>query len=189
MSTQSTLAARGKSPAQHRWRLIALFLCASTAAQESVTDNFVIGIAQNREVVVLPSAAASTQLTTASGPILAQSFETNSTRIHTVTFEGETFRASTPMEGPTSRIVFDPAQRKFVALLPSIRVELDDFSGLDSIANSLGAVRATPFESLGFAFIDLPEALHPVEAIEILGSLPDVGEATLRLRGPQIHWW
>ena len=174
---------------QHRWCLIALFLCASTTAQESVTNSFVIGTVQNREVVVLPSATASTRLTTASGPILAQSIETNSTRIHTVTFEGETFRASTPMEGPTSRIVFDPAQRKFVALLPSIRVELDDFSRLDSIADSLGAVRATPFEILGFAFIDLPEALHPVEAIEILGSLPDVGEATLRLRGPRIHWW
>ena len=174
---------------QHRWCLVALFLCASTAAQESVTDNFVVGTAQNREVVVLPSAAATAQLATASGPMLAQSFETDSARIHTVTFEGETFRASTPMEGPASRIVFDPAQRKFVALLPSIRVELDDFSGLDSIADSLGAVRATPFESLGFAFIDLPEALHPVEAIEMLGRLPEVGEASLRLRGPQIYLW
>lgn len=169
--------------------LIALFLCASAAAQQSVTDNFVIGTAQNREVIVLPAATASTQLATASGPILAQSSETGSTRIHTVTFEGETFRASTPMQGPTSRIVFDPAQRKFVALLPSIRVELDDFSRLDSIADSLGAVTATPFESLGFAVIELPESLHPVEAIELLGVLPGVSEASLRLRGPQIRLW
>lgn len=173
---------------RHGRCLIALFLCGSATAQEAVTDNFVLGNTGNREVVVLPAADASTQLAAASGPISAQSFETSSARIHSVSFEGETFRASTPLEGPMSRIVFDPAQRRFVPLLPSIRVELDDFSRLDSVADRLGAVEATPFESLGFAIIELPEALHPVEAIEMLSSLPEVGEASLRLRGPQVRW-
>ena len=183
------MAIRTSPLSRHQWRLIALFLCGSATAQESITDDFVIGTAQNREVVVLPAANASTQLATASGPMFAQSFETSSARIHSVSFEGETFRASTPLDGPLSRLVFDPGQRRFVALLPSVRVELSDFSQLISIADSLGAINATPFESLGFAFIELPEALHPVEAIEMLGGRPEVGEATLRLRGPRIRWW
>ena len=172
----------------YRWGLFALLLCGPAAAQQSITESHVIGTALNREVVVLPTAAASSQLTIASRPMFAQSFETSSARIHTVSFEGETFQAFTPLQGPTSRIVFDPAQRKFVALLPSIRVELDDFSRLDSVANSLGAIDAASFERLGFAIIELPRALHPVEAIEMLGRLPEVSAASLRLRGPRIRW-
>lgn len=166
-----------------------MFLCGLAAAQETITDNVVIGATVNREVVVLPVAAALTQIGTASGPMFTRSVETSSARIHTVSFEGETFRASTPLEGPASRIVFDPAQRKFAALLPSIRVELDDYSRLDVIAESLGAVDARAFERLGFAVIVLPETLHPVEAINSLTALEEGAEASLRLRGPRIRWW
>lgn len=183
------MTTRSIPTAPHRWCLIALFLCGPAAAQEAITDNFVIGATQNREVVVLPSAAASTQLGTASGTLFARSVETSSARIHTVSFEGETFRASTPLEGPASRIVFDPAQRRFAALLPSIRVELDDYSRLNAIAESLGAIDARAFERLGFAVIVLPETLHPAEAIESLSSLEEGAEASLRLRGPRIRWW
>lgn len=173
---------------RHRRCLMALLLCGSATAQEAVTDNFVLGTTGNREVVVLPATDTATQLATASGTLSAQSFETGTQRIHSVTFEGETFRASTPLEGPMSRIVFDPAQRRFVPLLPSIRVELDDFSRLDSVVSSLGAIDATPFESLGFAIIELPEALHPVEAIEMLSGSPEVGEASIRLLGSPLRW-
>ena len=175
--------------APHRWCLIGLILCGSAAAQVIITDNFAIGATLNREVIVLPSTAASAQIGAASGPMFARSVETSSARIHTVSFEGEAFRASTPLEGPASRIVFDPAQRRFAALLPSIRVELDDYSRLDAIAESLGAVDARAFERLGFAVIVLPEALHPAEAIERLAALEEGAEASLRLRGPRIRWW
>lgn len=147
-----------------------------------------MGISQGREVIVLPSATASMQMESEFGPILGQSYETNTGRVHVVSFEGETFQASTPMEGPSSRIVFDPAQRKFVALLPSIRIEIEGESSLESIVNLLGATGATPFENLGFAVIELPETLHPVEAIQLLAGLPEAPTATLRIRGPQIQW-
>ncbi len=183
------MATRPVPPAPQPWCLAALLLCGSAAAQDSIANNFIIGTAQNREVIVPLAANASAQLTTSAGPMFAQSAETGSVRMHTVSFGGETFRASTPLEGPASRIAFDPAQRRFVALLPSIRVEMNDFSRLDAIVDNLGATGATPFESLGFAVIELPEALHPAEAIEMLGSLPEAGEASLRLRGPRIRLW
>lgn len=170
-------------------------------AQAFVAERFTIERAQGRDVVAAASATAAGTAPTAAtatavvrmesefGPILAQAFETETTRIHTVSFDGETFRAATPKEGPASHIVFDPAQRKFVALLPSIRVELDDLARLDSIARSLGASEATGFESLGFAIIEFPRTRHPVEAVESLRALPGVVDASLRLQGPRIYLW
>ncbi len=173
-----------------RWPcwLFAVLLGASAAAQEFTPDQPAVFVAQGHDVVVMPSATASMRMESEFGPIQGRSFVSGSGRVHVVTFEGETFRASTPMEGPNSRIVFDPSQRKFAQLLPSIRLELEDYASLESIASLIGATNATAFESLGFAIIELPETLHPVEAIQMLGSHPEQPQATLRIRGPQIEW-
>ena len=174
----------------HRYCFLALALLLGTAAaaQEFTLDHPSVFIARGHDVVVMPSANASMQMESEFGSIRGRSYVSDTGRIHVVTFDGETFRASTPMDGPSSRIVFDPAQRKFVQLLPSIRVELEDYARLDAIAGLIGATRATAFESLGFAIVDLPETLHPVEAIEMLNSLPEQPKATLRIRAPDIQW-
>ncbi len=168
--------------------LVALLLGTAAAAQESAPERPAVFVAQGRDVVVMPSDTASMRAESEFGPIEGRSYATQTGRVHIVTFDGETFRAATPMDGPTSRIVFDPAQRKFVQLLPSIRVELKDYSRLDDIAGLIGATKATAFESLGFAIVDLPETLHPVEAIAMLDGLPDQPSASLRIRGPDIQW-
>ena len=93
-------------------------------------------------------------------------------------------RAATPLEGPASRIAFDPSRRTFAPLLPSIRVELDNEAQLESITELVGATRAVFFEKLGFAIIDLPETLHPLQAISRLESVSGLSRATIRLRGP-----
>ena len=159
-----------------------------TAAQDSVTSEFAVASADGREVVVAPSSAGTSWVDSSSGPILGESSETESSRLHVVHFEGQTYRAVTPLDGPASRSVFDPARRKFVALLPSIRVELDDFSRLDSIVVNLGAEGATGFERLGFAVIELPATLHPLEAIEMLEGASGIRGASLRMREPRIQW-
>ena len=178
----------GRLSAHWRGCLAALLLGASATAQQSVTDEYSIGSSQGREVVVLPSSDTSSRMDSAFGPILGQSVETAAGRVHTVSFEGETFQAATPLEGPASRIVFDPAQRKFVALLPSIRVGLGGAPDLNAIADLLDAVRVTPFENLGLAIVDLPEAMHPADAIELLKDFPGQPGASLRLRGPPVEW-
>ena len=166
----------------HRYCLLALLLGTAAAAQEFTLDQPSVFISRGHDVVVMPSATVSMQTESEFGPIQGRSYVSDTGRIHVVTFDGETFRASTPMDGPSSRIVFDPAQRKFVQLLPSIRVELEDYARLDAIAGLIGATRATAFESLGFAIVD------PVEAIEMLNSLPERPRATLRIRAPDIQW-
>ena len=69
-----------------------------------------------REVIVLSARAASQTASQAAAQtdtagFAAQSRETATQRIHVVTFQGETFTAATPLDGPWSRIVFDPARR------------------------------------------------------------------------------
>lgn len=179
---------RGYRRVRLLWAAFSLLFGAGATAQEFARDEFMIGTAQGREVVVVPTGTASMRTESEFGPISARSFEANSRRVHVVSFDGETFRAATPKEGPMSRIVFDPTQRKFVALLPSIRVELDGESSLDFIVEILGAIEATRFDNLGFAIIDLPDTLHPAMAIGMLASLPGQPRASLRLRGPQIQW-
>ena len=163
-------------------------------AQEPVdrpfpADGLRIVQAEGRNLVALPSYAGSADvLKTASAGFAAQSFEAAERRIHVVTYEGETFRAATPLEGPRSWIAFDPDRRAFASLLPSIRVELDAGLELDAVATEVGATGVTVFESLGFAIFDLPEDLHPADAVARAQALPGQADAAVRLRGPRIEW-
>ena len=109
-------------------------------------------------------------------------------RFHEVAFGGETFQAVTPLDGPYSRIVFDPSRRAFVQLLPSIRVESTGGAQLEAIARALGATDVTVFDRLGFAFLDLPANLHPAEAVARVRALPGSPGAAVRLRPPRLQW-
>lgn len=145
--------------------------------------------AEDRDLVVLPSRGGPANiLETVAGGFAAQSFEVGSRRMHVVTFEGETFRAATPIEGPRSWIAFDPDRRAFASLLPSIRVELDASLQLDTVVAEVGATDVTVFESLGFAILDLPEDLHPADAVARVQALAGSPDASVRLRGPRIEW-
>lgn len=143
---------------------------------------------QGRDVVLLPRAKSSESVRSAFGPVHARSVETRNRRIHTVSFGGQEYRAATPLEGPASRVAFDPARRKFVALLSSIRVEVNSRAQLDAIARVTGATRTTYIARLGVAFIALPESLHPIEAIERLQAVPGSPKGSIRLRRPPVKW-
>ncbi len=167
---------------------IALAASGSATAQEPGNGRYRIAASQGREVVVLPTTRSRGQVQVAQKSIAGRSFETDSQRIHVIYFEGKTFQAATPLEGPSSRIAFDPSRRAFAPLLPSIRVELDNEAQLESITELTGATKSVFFERLGFAIVELPETLHPVQAIERLKSASGQPKATIRLRGPPIEW-
>ena len=136
-----------------------LTLLVAAGSQPVATHEPGIASVQGRDVLVLASAPDSTQVDSAFGTLAAQAHDTSGKRVHLVSFEGETYRVSTPPQGPGSRIEFDPARRSFLALLPSVRIPL------------------TP---------GLPEELHPADAVARLSRLPGPAAATLRLRAPQI---
>ncbi len=175
--------------------LMALATAMPSAAQEPINRSFMadglaVVEAEGRDLVVLPSrAGAGGAMEAASGAfVVAQSFEADSRRIHVVAFEGETFTAATPKDGPRSWIAFDPDKRAFASLLPSVRVELDTGPNLDAIAAEVGATGVTILRSLGFAIVDLPDDLHPADAVARIRELPGQPEAAVRLRGPRIEW-
>ncbi|MDE0040256.1 MAG: hypothetical protein OXU77_22240 [Gammaproteobacteria bacterium] len=151
-------------------------------------------LAEGRELIVLGVSAGAEGVagrrdgTPAFAAFAAESYEIGSRRIHVVAYDGETYRAAAPKEGPRSRIVFDPERRRFRSLLPSIRVELDGNVAVETVAEALGARRATRFDSLGFAVFDLPSDLHPAEAVARVREMPGAPAAAVRLRRPRIDW-
>ena len=165
---------------------LTLLLSPSVAAQTLTDGAARVTAAGDREVIVLSAPQAVAQTPVAG--FATQSHETATQRIHVVLFEGETFRAATPLDGPGSRLVFDPARRTFVALLPSIRVELSAAVPVESIAAEVDATGVTLFESLGFAIVELPDDLHPADAVARISGAHGAGIASVRLRGPPIEW-
>ena len=175
------------SPISLVW--LTLLMSAPVAAQTLTDGAARIAPAGGREVIVLfaPPASQAVAPSDVAG-FAAQSHETATQRIHVVTFQGGTFRAATPLAGAGSRIVFDPVRRTFAPLLQSIRVELGGGAPIDAIAAEVGAAAITVFESLGFAILELPEDLHPADAVARVSSAYGGGIASVRLRAPRIQW-
>ena len=172
-------AVRGQEEAHPQW----------PAAAEAVP----VVVAEGRTLAVLRAADETgvgrpSSLAVASATAAARSFETASHRIHEVAVDGEIYRAATPLEGPRSRIVFDPVRRKFASLLPSIRLELGTDVDAEAVGDAIGALQVTVFMRLGFAVLDLPGDLHPADAVDRVRQLPGRAEASVRLRGPPLEW-
>ena len=168
---------------------VCLLLDMPVAAQEPAAGAIRMFAAEGRQMIALaPGAYASEAPPASYGGLAVQSFETASRRIYVVSMSGETYRAAAPLDGPRSRIAFDPARRTFASLLPSIRVELSPGVDIDAVLQALGADESTVFESLGFAIVGLPAELHPAEAVARLQVLPGQPAAAVRLRGPRIEW-
>ena len=196
-SDMTSLFPASESTVRHAFALpllLALATAIPAAAEAPIdwpfaTDGLHVVEAEGRGLVVLPSSAGiQDDREAASGDFVARSFDADSRRIHVVTFEGETFTAATPLDGPRSWIAFDPGQRAFASLLPSVRVELDAGLNLEAIAAEVGATGVTVLRSLGFAIVDLPDDVHPADAVARIQELPGQPEAAVRLRGPRIEW-
>ena len=164
----------------------------NAAESELAGDRLRIVAAEGRELVALPPYSGGPDVAQALpvsvGGLVVQSYEMASRRMHVVIFEGETFRASTPMDGSRSWLAFDPARRAFAALSPSLRIELNEGVDLDAVADAVGATGIAVFDSLGFAVVGLPEGLHPADAESLVRNLSGSPDAAVRLRAPQIQW-
>lgn len=142
----------------------------------------------HRQVLFLSPGTAAAESRAGAHPIRARTLETATHRIHVVDYQGETFAALAPVSDPAARIVFDPVRRTFARLLPSIRVETSDAAQVDSIVMALGATGATFFEPLGFAIVQLPPGLEPLDAVARVDALPGQATATVRLPMAPVKW-
>lgn len=120
--------------------------------------------------------------------MLLEIFESENSRKHTVKLEGKIYRASTPLTGTRSRIAFDPLRKRFVGLLPSIRVELNTHVDAATLAEAVDARRVTTFRELGFHIVELPDKVHPVDAVKAVQGLVGQPKASVRTRGMKLEW-
>ena len=168
-----------------------VFVCLSgTPAQADWSSRADSIIVETRDQVVLAVPATGTRFSgvTPWGHIALEVEQSESSRTHRVTMAGREFELETPADAPESHLAFDPRRRAFTTLLPSLRVELTGQTDLAPLADALGATGVTRFEPLGFAFIDLPEGLHPIEALEIIENLQSGYSATVRLPPLPVFW-
>ena len=142
----------------------------------------------HRQVLLVSPDLDVTNAPVDAGPVRTRTLQTATHRVHVVEFEGETFAALAPPGDPARRIVFDPARRTFARLLPSIRIETSDAAQVERIVTALGAAGATFFEPLGFAFVQLPPALDPLDAAARTDALLGRPAATVRLPPPPVKW-
>ena len=125
--------------------IVAAFLAFPAVAQMSLPTTFV----DDRHVVLLPRDASEFSGVSMSGMIDVGITTGDRMRIYRATYEGRTHTAYVDLAGPPVRYAFDPVQRRFRAVSPTVRVELSDYGDLDAIAREQGAVIAKAYPQLG----------------------------------------
>lgn len=120
--------------------------------------------------------------------MLLETVESTTRRTHVVKLDGKAYRASTPLEGSRSYIAFDPIRKRFKGLLSSIRVEVTTNIDATVLAETVDAKRITTFRKLGFHIIELPEDVHPVDAVKAIQRLAGQPKVTVRTRSMKLVW-
>ena len=105
-------------------------------------------------------------------------------RVYRARHKGKDTKVHVSLDNPQRRIAFDPAQGRFRDILPSLRVEMDNFARFEDLVEQAGGTGGKVYEALGFALILLPDATNPAEVAAELKDLPGVTRATIQLQGP-----
>ena len=105
-------------------------------------------------------------------------------RVYRAVFRGETHVAHVALESPARHMAFDPAQARFREVLPSLLVELVDYSRLNDVVEAIGGLSGKSYEQLGFAIVQLPETVNPGEAAQALQGHAAVTAVQVQLDRP-----
>ena len=134
-------------------------------------------------VIVMPGGSSAMRGTMVDGINVSIDVE-GDFRVYRAVFRGETHVAHVALEGPVRHMAFDPAQARFREVLPSLLVELDDFSRLNEVVEAVGGISGKSYEPLGFAIVRLPEAVNPGEAAQTLEGHAAVTDVQVQVSGP-----
>ncbi len=134
-------------------------------------------------VIVMPGGMSTMQGAMVDGVNVSVEVE-GGYRVYRAVFRGETHVAHVALEGPPRHMAFDPAQARFREVLPSLLVELDDHSRLDEVVEAAGGVSGKSYEQLGFAIVQLSDAMNPGEAAQTLRGHAAVTGVQVQLGRP-----
>ena len=151
---------------------LALLCLLAEAAQTQVLSV----ASEEGRVIVMPGGASTLPGTMVEGVNLSVDVE-GDFRVYRAVFRGETHVAHVALEGPVRHMAFDPSQARFREVLPSLLVELDDFSRLDEVIEAVGGISGKSYEHLGFAIVQLSATANPGEAalsVQVHAAVTDV---------------
>ena len=167
------------------WLVFALLLWAGIgyAQQREVVQSIEVG--PDHEAIVVPKVSDVTTgiwqfgdttiaIERQQNRVLYQASEGRHTREQWVSTEFEDFR-----------FVYDKKSRTFKRIMPSLRVELDDFTALEGLTKKVGGTSSRGYPQLGYAIINLQRSADPVEVSENLRIQPGVKSATIMLEMPR----
>ena len=89
-----------------------------------------------------------------------------------------------PVDGPARRYAYDPAERRFDQVTPTLRVRLSDAERLDEVVASSGALRGKNYPALGWALLHLPAEVNPANVARTLAENPIVLSTEVVLKEP-----
>ena len=136
-------------------------------------------------VIVMPGDLSAMPGTMVDGVNLSVDVE-GDFRVYRAVFRGETHVAHVALDGPTRHMAFDPSQARFREVLPSLLVELDDFSRLDEVIEAVGGISGKSYEHLGFAIVQLSATANPGEAALSVQGHAAVTDVEVQLGRPPI---
>jgi len=150
----------------------------------SAAEAQVLAVSSEEErVIVMPGGSSTMAGTMVDGVNVSVGVE-GEFRVYRAVFRGETHVAHVTLEGPPQHMAFDPAQARFRQVLPSLLVELNDYSRLNDVVEAIGGVSAKSYEQLGFAIVRLPETANPGEAAQALRGHAAVTAVQVQLDRP-----
>ena len=164
---------------------LAMLSFLSPSAQERVAaQTRLLSVASDAgRVIVMPGGLAAMRGAMVEGVNVSIGVE-GDFRVYRAVFRGETHVAHVALEGPPRHMAFDPAQARFREVMSSLLVELDDYSRLDEVVESVGGISGKSYEQLGFAIVQLPGTANPGEAAQALQGHAAVNNVQVQLSRP-----
>ncbi len=165
---------------------LALFVASASAHAQSLWQSAAVPVqTMTGTVLVLPEHDALLAEHIAGSPDTRISIALEGDyRVYRAQHKGKDHQVHMALDGAPRHLAFDLEAGRFRDILPSLRIEMNDYASFDTIVQQAGGTGGKVYEALGFALIQLPDDLNPAEVAAELSELHSVTRATIQLRGP-----
>lgn len=83
------------------------------------------------------------------------------------------------------RFVYNEDKKRFERLTHSVRIVMNDYKKLEDLVKETEARSGKAFPELGFAIVNLPKEIHPLEFSKKVETREDVKSATIEVETPR----
>ncbi len=165
--------------------LMYVALLALSAHAQSVWQSSVVPVqTMQGKVLVLPASTVLPEQVAGSAGTRVSIAVEGDYRVYRARHKGKDHHVHVALDGPAPYLAFDVEEGRFRNILPSLRVEMNDYADFDAVVQQAGGNGGKVYEALGFALIQLPDDINPAEVAAELSTMPSVTRANIQLQGP-----